>query len=224
MQVVIVDQSAPESTLTDSDTDDTTSSAYTFSSLSFGAAATDRYIVVAVTYLGTSGGSQTTATIGGVSATTLIDRTVLSGGVTSGAAIITAPLPTGTTGDVVVNFSANMLDCAVSVYSVTGWLGSSSVTDGDDTGTISMSLTLPTNSTVIGVVGAIDDLSTDPTASATWTGLTERNDLSYDTGDAVYHTSASANFTAAQSPLSISCAHTSTNTGRRTGVAAGLYN
>lgn len=93
---------------------------YTHSGVSFGTASADRVIVVAIDSR-CSGGSPgaPTVTIGGVSAT--VDTfSAWTSSDTTVAMVASAPVPTGTSGDVVVTWSKTVVRCAVSVYAVTG--------------------------------------------------------------------------------------------------------
>jgi hypothetical protein len=87
---------------------------FTFSSLSFGDAASDRYIFV---WIGSSGSNfpLPTVTIGGVTATHLYN---VNGN--PSLALYGALVPMGTTGNVVVTFSATQSFCSCSVYRLTG--------------------------------------------------------------------------------------------------------
>lgn len=104
---------------------------YTFSSLSFGAAATDRLLIVAVT----SGGvldpaTLLSATIGGVSATIHAQANNTGNSVNGHAAVFSALVPTGTSGSVVVTWdgAGAMGNTAYALYRATG-LVSSTPTD-----------------------------------------------------------------------------------------------
>lgn len=106
---------------------------YTFSSVSFGAAATDRLLIIAV-----GGGSSAgpfvleSVTIGGISCT-IHAQANNSGNTRNGhAAVASAAVPTGASGDVVVTWTDlggdSMLDMAYALYRVTG-LQSTTPTD-----------------------------------------------------------------------------------------------
>jgi hypothetical protein len=87
----------------------------TYTGVDFGTEAADRYIIVA---LGTRNDSRTFTgvTIGGISATIIIQQQ--SGNSTAGIAI--AAVPTGTSGDVVVNLSGTADSHYLGVWSATG--------------------------------------------------------------------------------------------------------
>jgi hypothetical protein len=96
---------------------------YTFAGQSFGATSADRRIIVAVGGGHGSGNlSLSTVTIGGVSATIHVS-TDNNGNTRNGhAAVASAPIPTGTSGDIVVEYATdalNMQECVISVYRAT---------------------------------------------------------------------------------------------------------
>lgn len=99
---------------------------YTFSSVSFGAAATDRLLIMAI-----AGGSTATlttlqsVTIGGITAT-IHAQANNSGNTRNGhAAVVSASVPTGTSGTIVVTWLVDgvgipMLDMSYALFRVTG--------------------------------------------------------------------------------------------------------
>ncbi len=105
--------------------------AYTFSSADLGSAASNRSIVVGV---GAGRSSATPArivnsmTINGVTATFAARQTTLNDN--AGAEFWSAPVPTGTSGDIVVTFNAAMVRAGIGVWSVTD-LGPPLDSDGD---------------------------------------------------------------------------------------------
>lgn len=130
--------------------DTTNTTAYTFTGQSLGAAAGDRDIVVAIGARNNATGVVSSVTIGGVSATLLkaIDDT------NAGSDLVElwiAAVPTGTTGDIVVNFTGTMLRCAIIVWSMTGASSITPSATASDSGTIanggvySAALTIPSN-------------------------------------------------------------------------------
>ena len=88
---------------------------FTFSSKTFGAAAATRRIVCAVGYRNKLGNALTSATIGGVTATIHADinddRSI---------ALISALVPSGTTGDVVLTFNNTMETCSIGLFRQVG--------------------------------------------------------------------------------------------------------
>ena len=92
---------------------------YTFSSQNLGTAAPDRHIIVGVA--ARKGGSATTissVTVGGVSAT-IVDQYSNSDSNSNISGIAIASVPTGTTGDIVVTFGAQMVRAVIAVYRAT---------------------------------------------------------------------------------------------------------
>ena len=119
--------SGPETYATAVKTNDATS--YTFSSVSFGSAASNRSIVVGIGAGRASSGARSvnSVTIGGVTATIAAEKNSPAGNV---AAIAFAKVPTGTSGDIVVTFNSTMARCGIGVWSATD-LGGVIDTDGD---------------------------------------------------------------------------------------------
>lgn len=161
-------------------TSTTDASSYTFSAQSIGTAASDRYIAVAVAgRIAAASLTISSVTIGGVSATIVKQQS--STGAASGATATTcvgiaiAAVPTGTTGDVVVTFSATSLRCICSMWRL------SNTTSGTANGSQSSTATPPsagvgitTDGAAIGMVAA--GFTVTPTVS--WTNLTSQYDAS----------------------------------------------
>lgn len=93
----------------------TTASSFTFNSVDFGVADSARRIYVVTLSYGSNLNRSTTMTIGGVSATRLTrnETTALSG-----RGIFAADVPTGTSGTIVADWSANVDQCSIAVYRV----------------------------------------------------------------------------------------------------------
>jgi hypothetical protein len=93
---------------------------YSFSSVDFGSAQADRYIIVGIGYGSTTSDARSVSsvTIGGVSASQL---TGYSG--SNGAALWIAAVPTGTSGTVAITMSGTCANLGISAYRVAG-LGS----------------------------------------------------------------------------------------------------
>ena len=178
----------------------TSQTTYTFSSASFGSAASVRVIVVAfASRANTTGRTISSVTIGGVAATAAAVGNYSSGGASDFAAIYYAELPSGTTGDVVITFSAAMLRCALQVFRMTGQDSvTPSATATDTTGD-------PMDGDVNVVAGgaAVGVSATGGASGGTvWTGLTESTDT------AIFGThewsTAFAEISAAETPRDIS--------------------
>lgn len=125
--------SGPDLSVVSTGADATNTDIYTFSSVTFGAAASDRLLIMAL-----GGGSSSngvtlgSVTIGGVSATIHAQANNTGNTRNGHAAVVSALVPSGTSGDIVVTwiptFEAFMLDMAYALYRVTG-LASATPTD-----------------------------------------------------------------------------------------------
>ena len=184
---------------------DTDLTEYTFANVSFGSAASDRFIIVQVAARGV-GTTRTlnSATIGGVSATISVQLSNTSGGNTTVSAIIIAAVPNGTTGDVVLTFDTTMLRAGMGAYETNSVNisanDSDSSPDNDPSGSINVSA---------GGIALGGGFNARFAPSAVHSGLTERYDDDLET---FTHTGASDAFASTQSPLSVSINFT-TDTG-----------
>lgn len=155
-------------------TNGTTQTTYTFSSQNLGTAASDRYIVVAVGWRKSgSAPSLSSVSVGGVSATSVVNYK--SGTTTAtGAAIFIAAVPTGTSGDVVITFSADSASCGIALYRVTGLTDTTPI----ETATSNAN---PRAVTLNGVEGgfiiAVDYNNVSGASTTTFSGLTEDYDV-----------------------------------------------
>jgi hypothetical protein len=162
--------------------DDTSTSnltTYTFSTKAFGAARSDRTII-AVAGQAAAGASPiafSSATIGGVAATLIKDYAPNQTN-DYGTAIFGALVPTGTTGDIVVTWSAGAARCPIIWFSVFGLL-SFTATDFYNNTTTSPSDTLTVSPGGIILAPIIYPAGTKP---AVWTGLPYS--VSRDSGEA----------------------------------------
>ena len=145
----------------------------TISSQNFGAAAVDRYIFCGLTWSSDGDGyTLDSATIGGVSATIHVQN---EDGVAIGygSAIISAPVPSGTSGDIVLTFNQASISVRAHAYRVTGLSSQTEFdTDTDDDDIVSMSLNIPFGGFTLGCA------SFSSTNAITTTGLTEDFDTS----------------------------------------------
>jgi len=150
--------------------DPANASTYTFTSADLGTAAANRHIIVGINGVGGSASQVSSVTIGGVSAARVIAGTLQYN---SPIEIWIAAVPTGATGDIVVNFNGSESAASVSVWAA--YLASATPVDiGDGTGTFNDTL----NSTAGGFAVAITMLN--PTAGSTWTNVTENYDTVVD--------------------------------------------
>lgn len=194
-QVVAANPAMTYVTATTSTTDTST---YTFSAVSIGAEASNRKVIVVFALNASPAVSFSSATIGGVSATSIV--TAASGFSLCG--IIIADVPTGTTGDVVITLSGTALRCGIAVYRVVDLNSSTAHATTTDTtasaGVLSATLNVPANGFAVGVT-----INGAP-AAVTWSaGLTEDSDNTIETQIVV--SSASASVVAAQTPMTVTC-------------------
>ncbi len=176
---------------------------YTFSTQAVGTPASDRRVVVAV-HGGVSGGTTlSSATIGGIAATIILQSTPV--GLTG--AIIIASVPTGTTADVVLTWAAEIERCAVSVYRMVGASsGTASDTASDTTlsgDVLSVTLTIPPGGAAVAIAQGTDG------TSVTWAGLAEDTDF---TVDNVAVSSSSRNAPSQDTNLTVSATFAATPT------------
>lgn len=153
-------------TFLQSASDATDLTTYTFASQNLGTASTDRVIAIAIGGRQSTPQSVSSVTIAGVTATQAVSITA-----NNPIAIYYAVVPSGTTGDVVVEFSGGVLRCAIGLWHITGGVGSIST----DTGVASIDITGANG-------GFIVVFSTKTGAgTATWTNATERFDFNLET-------------------------------------------
>lgn len=139
-----------------------------------------RVIVANVMSTGIAGGTTlNSVTIGGISATILV--AIMDTGDVTIAAIAVAFVPTGTSGDVVVTFSSQMVHCSVDVVTLYNVASVTPTFTGTDTTNISSSVsvasvTVESGGVVLGSVGR------NATTAFTWSNLTERSDDIVDLG------------------------------------------
>lgn len=172
---------------------------YTFSTLSFGAADSGRFMVVGVYAAANSDfGNITGVTIGGVTATQLVQIEDALGD--SDFAFYGASVPTGTTGDVVVTLNAAPDRCGVAVFRVVKLLSTTpTAATGANTGSAPVSANIATTSKgiLIGFAGIENNAST-----WTWTNMTEQVDTAVGSGGTSM-TGASDNISVGSASLSV---------------------
>lgn len=174
--------------------------AYTFAAQNFGAAATNRYIIAVINMDGTDG--VTSVTIGGVAATVVATAVTGSLYVSS---IAIALVPTGATGDVVIDPLASGTQCQVSLYRATNLVSATPIAT---TTSSSSNPTLNINVQAGGfaVAGGINN---NGGAGVSWSGLTENLELSSESRTL---TTASIKTATTESPKSISATFVSAST------------
>jgi hypothetical protein len=184
----------------------------TFNGTSVSSMAVDRYVVGAI---GWGAGNISSATLAGIAASILVQGTP-----SVGAGLISALIPAGVSGAVVVNGVTN---ADFRLYDIIGWDGTvGSTQTSSSSPTSSLSLTAPDNSCVIAALAAQDNSTADPTASATWTNLTEDADIPYGVSNVRYFSCASRLFTVGAS-ITATCTHSHSG-GAQFAAAAVLRN
>lgn len=174
-------------------------STYTFSSQNLGTASADRYIIASVTGRAVGTPTLSGVTIGGVTATSVVNQVNTAGGNTSLAALFIAAVPTGTTGDVVASMSGSFLRCGIGLWAATN-LDSATATDssGSTANDPTYAIDVSADGFAIGCAYNAD------TATASWTNLTEDFDEAVE-GAGSRHSGASATFASAQTNLTLTC-------------------
>lgn len=152
-----------------------TGNTHTHSGLSFGPARADRFLIISLTYNANNITTLSNVTIGGVAATIIV-KAYRTTPTSVSSEIWGAPVPTGTSGSVVltVNTSGNLWNSSVGLYAATDLLSTTATTTtgGNDTsslGTLSMSIPVQSG----GIVVAAAFLSSGNATSSTWTGITK---------------------------------------------------
>lgn len=170
---------APSITFLQVTEDTSTQTTYTFAGVNFGAADSTRRIVVVVHFGSAIARTFNSGTIGGVGATihlTAVNTAAMRVG------IMSALVPTGTSGTITVTLSGTAAHCKIASYRALNETAGSPLTANDiagSAGLLTTTINVPANGWVVG--GASFSL-TGP-SSHTWTGLTEQYDAPY--GDAV---------------------------------------
>lgn len=158
--------------LTDNATDDTDASTYTFSSRAIGAAHASRVVIVAGVFATTSGTTAVSSvTIGGYTATKLVEADNQNSGVSRLVSIWAARVPVGTTATIVFNLSGTPVRAGLGVWRAinikdiaANAVAASDTSNGSPS---SVSLTVPSGSVVVAATFA-----NSTGALATWAGLT----------------------------------------------------
>lgn len=185
--------------LTDHAVDATNSASYTFSGRSLGAEAADRKILIAIAGDGNTA-TVSSVTVGG-NAASLVTGAAVSDTDTR-AEIWQIELPTGTTGDIVVNWdSGGMARMGIGVFRATGAQASAHDTGTSASNPASDTLNIPANGFALAVLA----LNSGTARTTTWTNLTEDATHGYDEvmeGNET-HSGACADFATAQTGLAI---------------------
>ena len=143
----------------------TSGSGNTFSGMTFGAEKADRYLVAAFGF--SSASDATGCTIGGVAATLLASAQSPLGG-TIRTAIFIAPVPSGTSGTVVISHGAGG-NTALALYSITGLKSPAAFDIGITNGPQPLILSMAVPASGIAIVCGFSGVAT---TTAAWTSLT----------------------------------------------------
>ena len=140
----------------------TDATSYTYTAVALDSlTGSDRYVLVGTSARSAATTNITSMTIGGVAATELVDHVVS----TSNCGFYIAQVPTGTTADIVVNYSGTMVRSGVTVWTLRGLV---SITPHHTrTGTTTGALNVPANGVAAGV------FYNSTLANHAWTGLTK---------------------------------------------------
>lgn len=167
---------------------------YTFSGMDFGAVHTGRYLVACII----STANLSSVTIGGVAATRIVGPEIF-------AEMWIANVPTGTSGDVVINAGSNIIRAGVNLYSLIGISSSTphdTASDWANNASRSASIDCPSKGVIICGAGF-----TAASGNAAWGNVTEDDE---DSGaPSNIYTSASKFFGSTQSGLSVTVSMTS---------------
>jgi hypothetical protein len=163
------------------------STSYTFSSMGIGTADADRKVLAVFATFDTATIVVSSVTIGGVSAS-LVASNVFSD-TERGIYVYEASVPTGTTADVVVNFTATQITVACATYSAIGLSMTPDNTDSDEgssSSSLSATVTRVNGGAVLAVGWSIfaSDIS--------WTGVTEDLAPQFPEGDRIFSTASLA--------------------------------
>lgn len=178
---------------------------YTFTAAAIGTASPNRAVVIVAATVGAALRTISTVTIGGVSASLVKQQTQGF----SDTEMWIAAVPTGTTGDIVVTYSAGTLRCGVGVWAVYNLQSMTALTTSGSTASPnSLNLNTTANSIVIAGCG-----TTSGGTSFSWAGVTERYDADFD----ITQTGGDATISTPETPRTITA---TVGAGTLTGVAA----
>jgi len=160
-------------------TEDTSDAAsYTFTSENFGAANAARRILISAQTVHTAAAAFSclgTTSIGGITATVHTGAEIShqpggSGAVAAHTCWFSAVVPTGTTGNVVVNYSESTFRCIIGVYRVVGLVNGSPTTEQTSSASPgSLTLNIPANGFGVGA------LCSNTGTTTAWTGLANKD-------------------------------------------------
>lgn len=173
----------------------------TFSSISFGTEAADRFIYVLVCR--NEAGSSSGLTVGGVSATRIAGAE--SGGGEVNVNVHRALVPTGSSGSVVITYGFDPGSVTIDVFSATGAAEAAFDTlevNNDGSSPVAGAIDIAANGALIGGVAA----RLSSAGTWTWTGATEASGSDFLISSGRYKSAASINLASAETGRSISVA------------------
>lgn len=181
-------------------------------SVPFGTAKSTRLVVCVVFWICSTARTFTSATIGGVAATKHIDQ---HGTTTNaaGCAIISALVPTGTSGTVVLTFSGAVASCGVYSYSIYDAVSNTPADTDGKTNTSSSTSVNTVNLTYTGLGVVISGASVRNGTSATWTDSSGNGFPIAEDYDGVANLSTAASGSAVRSGTSATARITSASSG-----------
>lgn len=185
--------------------EDTSQTTFTYSSQGIGAAAATREIYVLISWGAAGAATVTSATIGGVSATIRTQDT-FNGPPGVGVAIISAAVPSGTTGTIAVTFNTNVLSCAIGIVRVVGKTTNvDAASDAGPDGSAPYTDSVNVNVNVNGAVLACW-VCYDTGQNVTWTNVTEKyeGDTAGAGGASINYSGAVSTGLSASTPLAVS--------------------
>lgn len=195
-------------TFTDNAVDTAGGSTITWTGRAIGTAtATRQVIVTLISYNISAASNGASMTVGGISATKLID---VGGAVADNlyAAVFIANVPTGTTATIVASFTTTPSRAGIGVYAADNLVSTTPTNTYTSTGTANP-FSQSVNISAGGFGVAVSSKSDNSTAGTyTWAGLTERYDQTINFS--ITHSGASLAFAAAQTGLTVSSTYSLT--------------
>lgn len=194
---------------------------YTFSSQNLGAADPNRWIVVCVGGTTNTARSISSVTVGGVSATKIAQAEGST--VYRHISIWVAPVPTGTTGDIVVTWSGSLARCGYSAYRlITGVAPTAAYDVQTDLTLTSSDLSVSIGRPSGGVVVASTINAASGATGVTWAGTTEDYDATW-SAETTLQGISSSSIASGSSPLTVTATIAGTPTANSVGLAAASF-
>ncbi len=194
---------------------------YTYSSQNLGAADPNRWIVVCVYGVHNLARSLSTVTVGGVSASSLIQAEGSS--VYRHVSIWVAQVPTGTTGDIVVTWNNTIGRSGYSAYRLITEIAPTSPYDTDSDlilSTSDLSVSIDRSSSGVIVAATLNFAST--ATSVTWSGVSEDFDSVW-TAESTAQGGSSASTATGASPVTVTATIAGTPTANSVGLVAASF-